>query len=250
MAFIQCSLTDTALSWYIRLNDTYKQDWHAFVQAFKIQFSSQKNAYYAQVEALNLSKKDNETVRHFALKVQQLVEQGWCNENASTINLKCNENFTKGLPKNLKDFANKRQVKHTSTVLEPSILFHTLVKFVDAEDIANEKIRTHDLALEVKNITKHSNLHHKNNLCLLNLKTQVTRINLHMKNFVPTVIDQITQFLLASKNNEMMKTKDMPVLDQNLHKNHLYSTSVFHLTTEQNTMTIVTEVEVLHVTIL
>ena len=102
MAFIQCSLTGTALSWYIRLNDTYKHDWHAFVQAFKKQFSSQKNAYYAQVEALNLTKKDNETVRHFALKVQQLVEKGWCNENASTINLKCNEIFTKGLPKTLK----------------------------------------------------------------------------------------------------------------------------------------------------
>ena len=147
MAFIQCSLTGTALSWYIRLNDTYKHDWHAFVQAFKKQFSSQKNAYYAQVEALNLTKKDNETVRHFALKVQQLVEKGWCNENASTINIKCNEIFTKGLPKKLKDFANKRQVKHTSTVLEPSIPFHTLVKLVDAEDIANDKIRTHDLAL-------------------------------------------------------------------------------------------------------
>ena len=48
----------------------------------------------------------------------------------------------KELPKNLKDFANKRQVKHTSTVLEPSIPFHTLVKLVDAEDIANDKIRT------------------------------------------------------------------------------------------------------------
>ena len=35
MAFIQCSLTGTALSWYIRSNDTYKHDWHAFVQAFK-----------------------------------------------------------------------------------------------------------------------------------------------------------------------------------------------------------------------
>ena len=157
MAFIQCSLTGTALSWYIRLNDTYKHDWHAFVQAFKKQFSSQKNAYYAQVEALNLTKKDNETVRHFALKVQQLVQKGWCNENASTINLKCNEIFTKGLPKTLKDFANKRQVKHTSTVLEPSIPFHTLVKLVDAEDIANDKIRTHDLALEINNITKRLN---------------------------------------------------------------------------------------------
>ena len=141
MAFIQCCLTGTALSWYIRLNDTYKHDRHAFVQAFKKQSSSQKNAYYAQVEALNLSKKDKETVRHFALQVQQLVEKGWCNENASTINLKCDEIFTKGLPKNLKDFANKRQVKHTSTVLEPSIPFHTLVKLVDAEDIANDTIR-------------------------------------------------------------------------------------------------------------
>ena len=122
-------------------------------QAFKKQFSSQKNAYYAQVEALNLSKKDNETVRHFALKFQQLVEKGWCIENASTINLNCNETFTKLFPKNLKDFANKRQVKHTSTVLESSIPFHTLVKLVNAEDIANDKIRTHDLALEIKKIT-------------------------------------------------------------------------------------------------
>ena len=88
------------------------------------------------------------------LKVQQLIEKGWCNENASTIKLKCNEIFTKRLPKTLEDFANKSQVKHTSTVLEPSIPFHTLVKVVDAEDIANDKIRTHDLALEVNNITK------------------------------------------------------------------------------------------------
>ena len=126
MAFVHCSLTGTALSWYIRLNDTYNQDWYAFVQAFENQFPTHKNAYYAQVEAFNLTKKDNETVRHFALKVQQLVEKGWCNESAYTLILKCNEIFTKGPPKNFKDFANKRQVKHTSTVLEPSIPFHTL----------------------------------------------------------------------------------------------------------------------------
>ena len=154
MAFIQCSLTETVLCWYNRLNDTFKQDWHAFVQAFKKQFSSHKNAYYVQVEALSLRKKDNETVRHFALKVQQLVEKGWCTENASTINLKCNEIFTKGFSKNLKDFANKRRGKHTSALLEISIPFHTLVKLVDAEDIANDKIRTHDLTLEVNYITK------------------------------------------------------------------------------------------------
>ena len=98
MVFIQCSLAGIALSWFIRLNDTYKQDWHDFVQAFEKQFSSQKNA--------------------------------------------------------LKDFANKRQRKHTSFVLEYSIPFHTLVKLVNAEDIANDKTRTYYVTLEVTNITK------------------------------------------------------------------------------------------------
>ena len=89
-----------------------------------------KNAYYAQVEALNLVKKDNKTGRLFAPKIQQLVEKGWCNENASTINLKCNEFFTKGFPKSLKDYTNKRQLKHYSNVLELCITFRTLVKLL------------------------------------------------------------------------------------------------------------------------
>ena len=45
-------------------------------------------------------------------------------------------------------------MKHTSTVLEPSIPFHTLVIFVDAEDIVIDNSRAHDLALEVNNKTK------------------------------------------------------------------------------------------------
>ena len=67
--------------------------------------------------------------------------------------MKCNESFTKGLPENLKGFANKRQVRHTSTVLERSIPFHTLVQLVDAEDTANDKTRAHDLALKLNKIT-------------------------------------------------------------------------------------------------
>ena len=233
MALIQCSLTGTALSWYIRLNDTYKHDWHAFVQAFKKQFSSQKNAYYAQVEALNLTKKDNETVRHFALKVQQLVEKGWCNENASTINLKCNEIFTKGLPKNFKDFANKRQVKRTSTVLEPSIPFHALVKLVDAEDIANNKIRTHDFALEINNITKQ-------------LNTQT--------------LDHSSQEQLMFTQPKDPNNKNKPAYkkycsychrtNHSISENHSYSTFVLLPMIEQNTMIIDIEVEVPHDTTL
>ena len=153
IAYIQCSLTGRALDWYTNLHISYKQQWNSFVQLFKKQFSSQKTAYYAQVEAMSLMKKDNETVRHFALRVQQLVKKGWCNENTATINLKNNEIFTKRLPKKLKDFAHKRQVKHVSTLLEPSIPFHTIVRHVDSEDIANEKIRTNDLALEINKVS-------------------------------------------------------------------------------------------------
>ena len=251
MAFIQCSLTGTALHWYIRLKDTYKQDCHVFVQAFKKQFSSQKNAYYAQVEAGNLTKKDKETVRHFALKVQQLIEEGWCDENVSTINIKCNEIFTKGLPKSLKDFANRRQVKHTSTVLEHSIPLHTLVKLVDAEDIANDKIRTHDLALEVNNITNQLQTQTLDcsqhaQLTFTQSRDQRTKANLHIKTCAPTVIEQITPSLLVSKNNGMTKTKEMHMLDQNHLKNHLYETSVLPQTTEQNDLLHDIEVEVIH----
>ena len=153
MVYIQCSLTGTALDWYTNLHISYKQQWNSFVQLFKKQFSSQKTAYYAQVEAMSLMKKENETVRHFALRVQQIVKKGWCNENAATKNLKNNEIFTKGLPKKLNDFAHKRQVKQVSTLLEPSIPFHTLVRHVDSDDIANEKIRTNDLALEINKVS-------------------------------------------------------------------------------------------------
>ena len=97
------------------------------------------------------------------------------------------------------------------------------------------------MILHLKSITlrnnytpKLLNLHHKNNLCLLSLKTQITKINLHIKNIVHIVTEQITQSLLVSKNNEMMKTIEILMLDQNLKKNHLYSTSVLLLMIEQN----------------
>ena len=106
-------------------------------------------------------KEDNETVRRFALRVQQLVKKGWCNESASTINLKNNEISTKGIPKKLKDFAHRRQVKHVSTLPEPSIPFHTLAQHVDSEDIANEKIRTSDLASEINKISKEDDTNNK-----------------------------------------------------------------------------------------
>ena len=153
MSLLYCSLTGTASNRYDRLPQVYKDDWSSLLQIFKKQFHSQKHAYHAQIEALSLLKKDNENVRHFALKVETLVKQGWYNEYPSTINLKCNDIFTRGLPKKLKDFANKRQVKHISSSLEPSIPFHSLVKMVDSEDITLEKIKTQELFLEINNLS-------------------------------------------------------------------------------------------------
>ena len=88
--------------------------------------------------------------------------------------------------------------------------------------------------------------HLKNNLCIHNPKTQITKINLHIKNIAHTVIELITPFLLVSKNNEMMKINEKHMLDQNLYKNHSFSTFVLLPMTEQNTMIIDTEVEVPH----
>ena len=141
MFLLYCSLTGTATNRYGRLPQVYKSVWSSFLQIFKKQFYSQKHAYHAQIEALSLVRTGNENFRQFALKVETLVKQEWYNENPSTKNLECNEVFTRGLPKNLKNFANKRQVKHISSSLEPSIPFHTLVNMVDSEDITLEKIK-------------------------------------------------------------------------------------------------------------
>ena len=76
MPLLYYSLTGTASKWYDCLPQVYKDDWPPFLQIFKKQFYSQKHAYHAQIEALSYVKKDNENVRHYALKVETLVKQG------------------------------------------------------------------------------------------------------------------------------------------------------------------------------
>ena len=107
MAFIQCFLTGRALSWYIRSNDNYKHDWHAFVQAFKKQFSSQKNAYYAQVEALNLTKKDYETVRHLHSKFNSWLKKAGVMRMHPLLTLNVMKSLQKDFQKILKTLQTK-----------------------------------------------------------------------------------------------------------------------------------------------
>ena len=88
-------------------------------------------------------------------------------------------------------------------------------------------------------------LHNKKNLCLHNRETQMIKLNLHKK-IVPIVIEQTTPSLLVSKNNEMMKIKEILVLDRNLPKSHLFNPFVLHQTTEQKDMIHAIEVGVFH----
>ena len=77
-------------------------------------------------------------------------------------------------------------MKHTATVLEPSICFHTLVKHVDAEDVAKEKVRTLDRTLEVKHITKQLQTQtldssQQEQIMFTQPRDPLTRTNLHIK---------------------------------------------------------------------
>ena len=161
-----------------------------------------------------------------------MVKKGWCNESPSTINLKNNEIFTKGLPKKLKDFAHKRQVKHVSILLEPSIPFHTLVRHVDSEDIANEKIRTNDLALEINKVSIDDENSHKESEQDHIMVTQSDPNNKSKpayKNIVHTAIKTITVYQTAIKNNATTNINEIEIKDPELLNNHLYNTSVVNL---------------------
>ena len=88
-----------------------------------------------------MTEKKTENVRVCALTFQQLVEKGLLTDSAATINLKCSEILTQVLPqKKLNDFAHKRKIKHTPTLMEPPVAFHTLVKIVDTEDITKKSV--------------------------------------------------------------------------------------------------------------
>ena len=64
-----------ALGWFKGLHVNYKYDCSAFLSAFKKQFTSQKTAYCAQVEAHTLTKKEIETIRHYGRNFRKLVEK-------------------------------------------------------------------------------------------------------------------------------------------------------------------------------
>ena len=103
------------------------------------------------------------------------------------------------------------------------------MEIVDAKGIANDKIRTHDLTLEVKNFANQLQSrnfeqpnHKQNNLCLPNHEILTTKQNLDLKSIVLT---------------EVMMINEKHMLDKKIHKILKYNIFVPLPTTEQNVMT-------------
>ena len=117
------------------------------------------------------------------------------------------------------DFANKRQFKHTSTILEPSIPFHTLVKLVDAEDIANDKIRAHDLHYYLMYYIIMIELLHLHITPGL-VMTTITEILAYIVHHIDLLIDHLTDVIHVTDTNldltpEIILFKDtLPLIDQ------------------------------------
>ena len=99
------------------------------------------------------NEKRNPNKRHYALKLQKLAEDGWYNETTATNNLKFKEFFSHWSTEYPKDIAQKPYVKQTSNFIRTFIIFFTLVKLVDVENIANEKDRTLDFPGEGIKVT-------------------------------------------------------------------------------------------------
>ena len=121
MAYTQCSLSGFASSWFLRLHKCYKKRLICPCVCIRKALFFTGKCTYAQVEAQDLTEKETRNVHQYVLKVQQLVEEGLCFESAGIINLKYREVFPRGLPKRLEAFAHKRQVNHTSIVMETSV---------------------------------------------------------------------------------------------------------------------------------
>ena len=72
-AYSLSSLSGVALSWLLRLHESYRIDWSAFVSAFEENFFSLKSFVLKTSSSSSRNKKETENVRHCALKVQAVV---------------------------------------------------------------------------------------------------------------------------------------------------------------------------------
>ena len=112
-------------------------------------------------------------------------------------------------------------------MLEPSIAFHTLINLRDSEDIANERIRTNDLSLEIKNLADKidsNNIDDEEHQIRTINKNPNNKINHYSKNTVNNVIKIIILILQDIERNVMANIIKTKTLQQNFHNKRLGNT--------------------------
>ena len=115
--------------------------------------------------------------------------------------------------------------------------FTKLVRHVDSEDIANEKVRTNDLALEINKVsleddTNKKEFEHEDHIMITqsgdpNNKSKPA----YRKYFFSIVTKTIIVFQIVIKNNVMMNTKNTITKDHELLNNLLYNIFAANLIT-------------------
>ena len=126
--------------------------------------------------------------------------------------------------KKLTNFAQKRPVFLTSTVIERSLLFHTKFKLVEASYFKPGKIHFFDLPLEINIVTKKvasekvkSEIFVSNQeIMFTQMKIQIPKTNPILFYFVRVFIKPTFLFTTVSENNEEANEEiEILVLDRN-----------------------------------
>ena len=115
----------------------------------KKHFTAQETAFCAQVEAQNLAKTKTKNVRFYDLIAQQTILKTWGNVSTATNNLKCNECFSRVLPRKTDGFCSKTA---SQIYIQRYRIFHS-ISYTDFEDITFENFCTPDSKPEVNKVT-------------------------------------------------------------------------------------------------
>ena len=129
---IKCFLYGIVLGWFFRVHGISKNGSSASSSFFKKHISSLNFFISRTWWSWILNGKRNWKFKSSRPESWKISWKKLPNESAAVFNLICNELSAQRLPEKLKTCDHKWQVKHTTTVMEPSSPFHTVVKLVDA----------------------------------------------------------------------------------------------------------------------
>ena len=124
-------LLSGAHEWYKEWIITHAaDDWQATMNAFIIEFNTERNKYYAQTEAKEIAMKPQEHITQFFIRVKKLCSIGWHGETVELMELKIREIFLDGLPQDLRNKAQDR------IITQPAITNIDLVKHIEQKAVS------------------------------------------------------------------------------------------------------------------